>query len=44
MAVDASVDQYNIFKEKHIPSAIYLDLANLRDTTNPVPNMMPNKD
>ena len=42
--MDAAIDQHDIFKEKHIAGAIYLDLANLRDTTNPYPNMMPNKD
>ena len=40
-SVDPAVDQRQAFVEKHVAGAIYLDLANFRDTESPYMFMMP---
>lgn len=40
-SVDPAADQRQAFLDKHIAGAIYLDLANFRDTESPYMFMMP---
>ncbi|RYD90680.1 MAG: sulfurtransferase, partial [Sphingomonadales bacterium] len=40
-ALDPAHDAQADYEAGHIPGAVYLDLANLKDENNPLPGMLP---
>ena len=44
LAADLNRDARAEFESGHIPGAVFLDLAELRDTDTPLPNMMPDRE
>ena len=38
------LNAFDIFKEKHIPNAIFIDLEEISDPESEIPHMMPNED